>query len=525
VTQTLDPNTFPSIGSFIDDEVQFLEVLFHPDLRRIGDRCTLGSTARDGVEMVVGRARPDFSGPGGAEALGDPCVSRSQLSVQWIRSLRAFRVRSMPESRRPLRLLTLDGQPFVGDPGVAPPGSVLAIGDRILLLLGCGRLRHGGDDGAMIGASSEMAELRRKVRAIAQGSDSVLVRGETGVGKELVARAIHAESPRRNRAFLAVNCAALPEHLVESELFGYARGAFSGATSAKEGLFRAADGGTLFLDELGELPLPFQAKLLRVLQEKALRPVGETRESPVDVRIVAATNRDLEADVAAGRFRADLYSRLEAPSVTVPPLRDRRADVPALFTHFLRRKAEEEAGQGSPLAQLWRPADAHSPPIKMSFFVDLLRHDWPRNVRELEKYAASCAIAVREHGRFTPPPLVSSVRTQPPPAASATPAVEERGAAAPAKGRPSEEELLRHLDAHDYVQNRVASALGISRTTLDKWMRELKIRRPKDVPRDEIEAARVAAAGSVPEMARALHVSVRGLKLRMNELGFGVEEP
>jgi two-component system response regulator AtoC len=199
---------------------------------------------------------------------------------------------------------------------------------------------------------------------------TVLISGETGTGKEVLARAVHAQSPRRNEAFVAVNCGAIPETLLESELFGHAKGAFTGADRAKWGLFREADGGTLFLDEIGELPTALQVKLLRVLQEEEIRPLGESKTRPVDVRMIAATARDLETEVEAGRFREDLFYRLNVVRLRVPPLRERPKDVPLLLVHFIARFRH---AIGKPVRTVTDEA-----------LERLVEYPWPGNVRELE---------------------------------------------------------------------------------------------------------------------------------------------
>ncbi|MEM7137321.1 MAG: sigma-54 dependent transcriptional regulator [Myxococcota bacterium] len=194
-------------------------------------------------------------------------------------------------------------------------------------------------EGQLIGKSATMQGLRDLVKRVAGATTSVLITGESGTGKEMVARALHFQSPRADDPFVVLNCGAVPENLIESELFGHVKGAFTGATSAKEGLFRAADGGTLFLDEVGELPPPLQVKLLRVLQDRTVRPVGGSEEVEVDVRVLAATNRDVEAEVESGGFREDLFYRLNVIRIEVPPLRERPEDIPVLAEYFLRRHA------------------------------------------------------------------------------------------------------------------------------------------------------------------------------------------
>ena len=194
-------------------------------------------------------------------------------------------------------------------------------------------------EGQLIGKSPEMDRLRDLVKRVAGATTSVLITGESGTGKEMVARSLHFQSPRADSPFVVLNCGAVPENLIESELFGHLKGAFTGATAAKEGLFRAADGGTLFLDEVGELPPPLQVKLLRVLQDRTVRPVGGSAEVEVDVRLVAATNRDVESEVEAGRFREDLFYRLNVIRIEVPPLRKRQEDIPVLADYFLEKHA------------------------------------------------------------------------------------------------------------------------------------------------------------------------------------------
>src|SRR6476646_7812885 len=191
----------------------------------------------------------------------------------------------------------------------------------------------------IVGSSPAMEKLKHTVRTVASTESTILIYGESGTGKELVARAVHVCSPRASDTFVSVNCGAFPETLLESELFGYVKGAFTGANQNKRGLFEVADGGTIFLDEIGEMTLAMQVKLLRVLQERTVRPVGSTTEIPIDVRVIAATNRDLDKQVAENTFREDLYYRLSVIPIRVPGLRERREDVPLLGNHFLKKYA------------------------------------------------------------------------------------------------------------------------------------------------------------------------------------------
>ncbi len=247
----------------------------------------------------------------------------------------------------------------------------------------------------MLGTSDAMKHVFELVSRVARSDATVLIEGESGTGKELVARAVHAQSSRRDQPFLAINCAAMTPSLLESELFGHARGAFTDAKTAHAGLFEQASGGTLFLDEIGELPLEMQPKLLRALQEHRVRPVGANHEVPFDARIVAATNRHLERDVSAGRFRADLYYRINVVAVTLPPLRERPGDILALAQHFVERAV---ARSGSRVAG-----------IDASTAEKLCSYDWPGNVRELEN-CMERAVALARFDTITVDDLAEKIR-------------------------------------------------------------------------------------------------------------------
>jgi transcriptional regulator with PAS, ATPase and Fis domain len=221
----------------------------------------------------------------------------------------------------------------------------------------------------MIGQCDVMRRVFERIRLVADTNSTVLIIGESGTGKELAARAVHEHSRRHSRPFLPINCAAIPETLIESELFGYEKGAFTGATSRREGLFQAAHGGTLFIDEIGEMQLGLQSKLLRAIENKKILPVGSTREVDVDIRLVAATNRDLKERVESGQFREDLYYRLRVVEIVLPPLRDRRDDIPLLVRHFIDQIARENN----------RPVKD----ITSEALEALLAYSWPGNIREL----------------------------------------------------------------------------------------------------------------------------------------------
>jgi DNA-binding NtrC family response regulator len=323
-----------------------------------------------------------------------------------------------------------------------------------------------------------MQRIFRLVSKVALTDSTVLITGESGTGKELVARSIHLQSRRSAGPFVPVNVGAIPETLVESELFGYARGAFSGAAADRRGLVEEADGGTLFLDEIGEMPLLAQVKLLRTLESNEVRRLGENQARLVDVRVVAATNRDLPGEVAAGRFREDLYYRLNVVHIDVPSLRERREDVGLLASYFLERAA----------ARSERGEFAFSPEARAM----LERYDYPGNVRELEN-AIEHAVAVADGTTILPsdlPATFASPRLLPREAATAA-----RGAEGPAAhvhaGHDAErdtwsladverEHIRRVLRRHRGNSTAAAQQLGISRTTLWRKLREYGLRRTED---------------------------------------------
>ncbi|HVP68169.1 MAG TPA: sigma-54 dependent transcriptional regulator [Anaeromyxobacteraceae bacterium] len=303
----------------------------------------------------------------------------------------------------------------------------------------------------VVGRSEAMLQVFKTAARVASTDATVLIQGESGTGKELVARAIHAASPRAGGPFVAVDCGAIAEGVLESELFGHARGAFTGAQAARRGLFEEANRGTLFLDEIGDIGPNLQARLLRALQEGTIRRVGTNEPIAVDVRVVAATNRDMEAAVRDGAFRADLYYRLHVVNIRIPPLRERREDVPLLAEHFAQKHGRAEGAAVSPAAREL-----------------LVTYDWPGNVRELENVIAR-ALALNPSGVITPEDLPEAVRRNAP--------------RPPAEGsldlsdRPTLGELERRYATHVLAEaggnkTRAAEVLGIDRKTLYRILGE-----------------------------------------------------
>ncbi len=297
----------------------------------------------------------------------------------------------------------------------------------------------------VVGRSEAMLQVYKTAARVASTDATVLIQGESGTGKELVARAIHASSPRAGGPFVAVDCGAIAEGVLESELFGHARGAFTGAQAMRRGLFEEADHGTLFLDEIGNVGQSLQARLLRVLQEGTIRPVGTNEPVAVDVRVVAATNRDLEQAVKDGSFRADLYYRLNVVSIRIPPLRERREDIPLLAEHFAHKHGRAAGATLSPAAR------------------DLLvAYGWPGNVRELENVIAR-ALAMNPSGVILPEDLPEALRgaTRVPPSAAGL-AVDDRPTLAELERRYAVQ-VLKETGGN---KTRAAEVLGIDRKTL-----------------------------------------------------------
>jgi two-component system response regulator HydG len=292
----------------------------------------------------------------------------------------------------------------------------------------------------IVGVSEATCALRRRLPRLAAADCGVLITGETGTGKECVAQALHALSPRRNGPLVSINCAALPESLLDSELFGYERGAFTGAASAYPGKVALAQGGTLFLDEIGDMPLPAQAKLLRVLETHEVFPIGAVRSRRVDFRIVAATHGRLEQAVRSGRFRADLFYRLNVARVELLPLRDRRDDVPVLFEHFARELA----------------ARCHGPRLRLTPLAlqRLCRHDWPGNARELRNLVEAASLLFEGEALG--------------PADMPLPAEAGSEGAEPAR-------ILEALERCEWNRSRAAELLHCSRMTLYRKMKHWQI--------------------------------------------------
>jgi len=326
-------------------------------------------------------------------------------------------------------------------------------------------LRQSMGDYRIIGRSQAIQHVIELCQKVALSNATVLLYGETGTGKELAARAIHDFSNRKDQPFIAINCAALPEGLLESELFGHERGAFTGATGQKIGRFELADGGTLFLDEIGDLAPSIQVKLLRVLQEREFVRVGGTQTLTCDVRIIAATNRDLKREMQAGRFREELYYRLNVFPIMLPRLGQRVEDIPLLFDHFA--------------AQLAPALGVEQPRVSDEAMALLMRYEWPGNIRELRNVVERCTLLAAEDGIIQPSHLPPEISGE----AGGAPAEEPPvlGSTMPAHGsRLAEHEkalILKALDETDWNQSAAARSLGITRDHLRYRIKKYGLKR------------------------------------------------
>jgi DNA-binding NtrC family response regulator len=362
--------------------------------------------------------------------------------------------------------IRLNGEVMSG-PAPLQPGDVLRLGSTVLLFSAAPAHPAPGDaDPELIGDGPAMRAVHQEITAVAPRGNSILIIGETGTGKEVVARALHRRSGRPG-TLVALNCGGLAEGLIESELFGHARGAFTGAVSSRDGLFRAAEKGTLFLDEIGEMPLGLQVKLLRVLETRTVRPIGATHEVPVDVRLVAATHRDMEAAVREGRFRADLYARLAQWRLALPPLRERREDLPLLIHHLLGRLGE--AGRL----------------LDVALVEAMLLHEWPLNVRGLNNFLSMAVVGAAPGEALGLSPrleqaLVSERALGQGPAPRPAPALAPEPAPTPARDNaadmpppvrvPSAAELEAVLKRFQGSVTHAARHLGCSRQQLYRWL-------------------------------------------------------
>jgi len=499
-----------------------LTVISHPNVSRIGDRSVLFELAA-GKPVSLSRDLPDFLPPGKAwgEPLQDPFLSRApvllklrrdgsvELSPQQSRTTVAVGGLAVPESAT-----------FA--PAELGAGVALELAGRIVLLLHYSDpdLPDDGPDFGLIGQSDAVISLRREIRRVADLDVPVLLRGASGTGKELVARAIHAAGPRGKRPFVAVNLGAIPTSLAASELFGAARGAFTGAIRDQDGYFKAAHGGSLFLDEIGEAPPELQVLLLRALDSGEICPVGSQLARKVDVRIIAATDADLEDMVRRDSFKSPLLFRLSGYAIALPPLRARREDIGRLLLHFARQELVKIGEKhrlvlSHPKALPWLPAP---------LVTKLVGYAWPGNVRELRNMVQQMVIGSRgEQGLQAGAAIAKLLDSEA--AATGEVRTEDRPVLAREKRsrKPadiSEGELLAAMRANRWNYKATARALAISRSSLYTLVESCsQIRVIDEVGEAEIRSCADRFQADTDAMAAELQVSARALQRRLKQLG------
>ncbi len=485
----------PRLSDLPDLRVPALTVLAHPDLRRVGERVLLpGLTS--GRTVPLSRLTPLFALPGGGleRPLADPFLSRSPVRLSQGREPGSVGFAAEGTGCR-LEILGTGSAGEIPAAGLER-GTVILLASRVALLLHLlppAQLRE-AERFDLVGDSAALASLRREIRRVAGLTTPVLLMGETGTGKELVAKALHSAGPRRARPYLAVNLGALPPALAASELFGAARGAFTGADRRRAGYFEQADSGTLFLDEIGEAPPEVQILLLRALENGEIQPVGAEAAQRVDVRLVAATDANLEAAVAQGRFRAPLLHRLRGYEIRLPPLRERRDDVGRLLVHFLRQELASMDEE-----HLLEDRGPHNDPwLTAGLVARLADHDWPGNVRELRNVARRIAVGSHDAGHAalagglesgSIPVQQGSIKPEEPPP------VRPRAAYRQAS-EIEEDELLAALRASRWNLAAAAERLHVSRTSLYALVeRHGGVRKAVDLTGEEIASGPGAREG------------------------------
>lgn len=496
-----------------------LTILCHPNPCRVGERAFLPALMA-GAEVQVSRLEPVFAQPG--EAVGDPLADRFLSRRPMCLAPAAPGLRITRDAAGSATFI--DGEPLASSRDVTPDdlrrGVVLELADRVVLLLheASPTETHGHELG-MVGESDAMVRLRAEVRRVADLTVPVLLLGESGTGKELVARALHESSLRRDRPYLCVNMAAVSASMAASELFGHAKGAFTGAARDHTGYFTRASGGTLFMDEVGETPAEVQPMLLRALETGEIQPVGATGLRTVSVRVVSATDLDLVRAVGEGRFRLPLFHRLAGYEIVVPPLRERRDDIGRLLIHFLR---DELGAIGE--ENVLSPTRADGEPwLCAKIVARLARHPWPGNVRQLRNVVRQIVIASRGADvmsvRAGVERLLEEVTVVAAAANQGEPASHVAASLASAGGF-GEERVTEALRRNSFRVGATAAELGISRTWLYTLIERLPgLRKARDLTRDEILTCQDECQGDLDAMSQRLQVSRHGLSLRMKELG------
>lgn len=501
--------------------VPALTLISHPKIHRSGERVLLRELEA-GREVAISRTEPLFMRSGSVLGLplADPFLSRKPL-------------RLLPGTQGGVRLVAgespqvfVDGEPLSGErelePSALAAGVTLELAERVVLLLHLVEPvdKVEAEELGMVGQSAAVRRVRRQVLQVADLDVPVLIRGETGTGKELVARALHQHGQRRKGPFVSVNLGALPKELAASELFGAERGAYTGATQSREGFFRAAQRGTLFLDEVAEASPEVQALLLRVLETGEMFPVGSRTPIKTQLRLVAATDAHLEEQIQQGRFKAPLLHRLAGYEIRVPPLRDRREDLGPLLLYFARQELEA-------LGELWRlegQEPSAEPWLPTALAARLVRYPWPGNVRQLRNVTRQLVISSRGLPSLQVDPQLELELSSLPalPLAAPTPALSSK-APAEARRKPSEvseEQMMAALREHGWDMAAASNQLGITRASLYNLMKKSsRARTAKDLSVEQLRESYRECQGNLELMSQRLEVSVRALQRRVRELG------
>ncbi len=500
-----------------------LTILLHPQASRIGDRVALPEGP-----VELSRRTPDFCKPSQmiGTPLGLPCISRKPFFL--IPRAREGLLIKRDEHGTKLRVngVPLKQELFV-DMAALTRGVVITLAEHLVLLLHFSNydaVPHNLPDFGLVGFSDGVVRIRREIHQVADLDVPVLIRGETGVGKELVAQAIHRYGRRANRPFISVNLGALPQTLAAAELFGAKRGSFTGATQDRGGYFVAADSGVLFLDEIGEAPEEVQAMLLRALETLQVTPLGGQRPVAVDVRVLAATDADLEQGIQQQKFKAPLLHRLSGFELLIPPLRERPEDLGLLYVSFTQQ-TEKELGINSRSDD----RDPLAPPrLPVSLMERFVANPWAGNIRQFRNLVRQLHISNRGSDVLVETPQISRVLdadigalplTQTP-AANLAPSV----ATDTPKRKPrsiTEQELAQAMEDASWEPKVAAEILGISRASVyDLVRRSTSLRVANDIPEEELNAAYQRCNGNTAQMSRQLQVSVVALTRRLRAMGF-----
>ncbi|MDJ0838290.1 MAG: sigma-54 dependent transcriptional regulator [Acidobacteriota bacterium] len=527
--QTIPP---PDSGEpLAGGEIPVLTIACHPDLSRIGERAALFLLA-SGKTEPVSRNEPLFQPPDGGDrrAISSPNVSRKPFRLV---PSREGGITLFPGDSKSLLELEDDAVDLPRDieNENLSAGAILELNRRVVLLLHMlsphaqPRLPIHG----FVGHSFTMVRVREEIERIADLEMPVLIRGESGTGKELAARAIHSASPRRGKELVCVNLGAIPPNLAAAELFGAQRGAFTGATKDRPGFFRAADGGTLFLDEIGEAPPEVQVMLLRVLETGEIYPVGSQKPYKVDVRVIAATDSDLETRCIDGAFKTPLLHRLSSYELWLPPLRERREDIPRLFLHFADEALRE-------LGDSLRNYLGHreKPWISTKLMTRLLRYSWPGNVRQLRNVVKQLIVSNRGHDRLELSARLEQLfhwspmhDTQEPENLSDDTAPTNPSTPSPTTGAPvkkrkpgdvTEAELREAMARNKWEPAAAARTLNITRASVYVIMKKFHLPMVEDLTDAGIQETLKNHAGDVDAAAMELCVSARGLRRRLKKI-------